>query len=192
MSLRVVSTSLSEVKLLYPARFTDERGYFSETYRDSWMEHLAPGATFVQDNQSLSRAQGTIRGLHFQVAPAAQGKLVRVVRGSILDVAVDLRQGSPTFGRHVAAVVSSQEGNQIWIPVGFAHGFCTLEADTEVAYKVTAPYAPDCDRGLLWNDPALGIEWPVAPADAIVGAKDRMQPRLEAIGNPFVYSPDPS
>jgi dTDP-4-dehydrorhamnose 3,5-epimerase len=170
--------------MVKPRRFGDDRGWFTETWTED--KHAAAGITgpFVQDNQSLSRIQGTVRGLHFQLAPAAQGKLIRVIHGRILDVAVDLRDGSPTYGRHVAVELDAEEGWQLWVPVGFAHGFCTLVPDTEIAYKVTAPYSPAHDRGLLWNDPALGIPWPDF-AGAVLSDKDGKQPTLADIGTPF-------
>lgn len=144
-------------------------------------------AQFVQDNQSLSREKGVIRGLHYQVEPRAQGKLVRVVRGAIFDVAVDIRQGSPHFGRHVAVTLSAENWSQLWIPVGFAHGFCTLEPDTEVIYKVTDYYAPECDRGIAFDDPALGIAWPVPAGAATLSDKDRKNPTLAELGQQFLY-----
>jgi dTDP-4-dehydrorhamnose 3,5-epimerase len=170
--------------MVKPRRFGDDRGWFTETWNEE--KHVAAGipGPFVQDNQSLSRVQGTVRGLHFQLAPAAQGKLVRVIRGRILDVAVDLREGSPTYGRHVAVELDAEEGWQLWVPVGFAHGFCTLVPDTEIAYKVTAPYSPAYDRGLLWNDPALGIPWPDF-AGAVLSDKDGKQPALADLGVVF-------
>jgi dTDP-4-dehydrorhamnose 3,5-epimerase len=131
---------------------------------------------------------GTIRGLHYQSPPFAQAKLVRVVRGSILDVALDIRRGSPTYGRHVAAVISARAWNQMLIPIGFAHGFCTLEPDTETVYKVTQYYAPEHDLGILWNDPDLGIEWPVADDVAVLSAKDRRHPRLREVVSPFLHA----
>lgn len=133
---------------------------------------------FVQDNHSYSREAGTIRGLHFQVGPFAQAKLVRVTRGRILDVAVDIRHGSPSFGRHVASILSADEWNQLFIPAGFAHGFATLVRDTEVQYKVSAPYSALHDKGLLWKDPALGIDWQIEPNAAAVSDKDQSNPRL--------------
>lgn len=170
--------ALSGPALVTPRRFGDHRGYFLETYAATDFAALGIGAAFVQDNQSLSAKRGTVRGLHFQVPPRAQAKLVRVLRGSILDVAVDIRRGSPSYGRHVAAVLSAENARQLYIPTGFAHGFCTLEPDTEVAYKVSDTYAPDCDRGLAWDDPALAIAWPVPAEDAELSAKDRKQPLL--------------
>ncbi len=176
--MTVVNTTIPEVKLIECRRFEDERGFFSETFHRDRLREAGIDAEFVQDNHSLSRSRGTIRGLHFQVPPHPQAKLVRVTRGAILDVAVDLRRRSPTFGQHVSAVVSAERWNQIYVPVGFAHGFCTLEPETEVVYKVDGYYAPDHDRGLLWNDPELAIDWPVAPEEAILSEKDRRHPRL--------------
>ncbi|MEE3623380.1 dTDP-4-dehydrorhamnose 3,5-epimerase [Nitrospirillum sp. BR 11752] len=182
--MEVKRLDIDGLVMVKPRRFGDDRGWFVETWNEE--KHAAAGITgpFVQDNQSLSRIQGTVRGLHFQLAPAAQGKLVRVIRGRILDVAVDLRQGSATYGRHVAVELDAEEGWQLWVPVGFAHGFCTLVPDTEIAYKVTAPYSPAHDRGLLWNDPALGIQWPEF-AGAVLSDKDGKQPTLAEIGAPF-------
>ena len=154
------------------------RGFFSETW--SAREHLARGLEFawVQDNHAYSVPRGTLRGLHYQRAPMAQDKLVRVTRGAVFDVAVDIRPGSPTFGRHVSAVLSAENWTQILVPKGFAHGYVTLEPDTEVIYKVTAPYAPEHDAGIAWDDPALGIAWPVPRAEIVLSDKDTRQPRL--------------
>ena len=174
----VVSLAIPDVKVLRPKKFGDHRGFFSETYNKRSLRAAGLELDFVQDNHSLSVERGVIRGLHFQTAPFAQDKLVRVVRGRILDVAVDLRRGSPTFGQHVTAEISAAEWNQILVPIGFAHGLLTLEPDTEVLYKVTNYYSPEHDKGLLWNDPALGIAWPIAANEAILSDKDRKQPRL--------------
>lgn len=179
----VQSLDIPDVKIIRPKKFGDSRGFFSETYSKRSFEAAGLHYDFVQDNQSLSAEVGTVRGLHFQIPPFAQDKLVRVVRGSILDVAVDLRRGSPSFGRHVSAVISAAEWNQILIPIGFAHGLCTLEPDTEVIYKVTNFYSADHDRGLLWNDPALGIDWPVDAGKALLSDKDRKQPRLAELAD---------
>ena len=141
----------------------------------------------MQDNQSFSRACYTVRGLHCQVAPFVQGKLVRVLRGAIWDVAVDARAGSPTFGQHAAAVLSAENGSQLWVPPGFLHGFCTIEPDTEVAYKVTADYDRDAERAVIWNDPDLALPWPVAPEVALLSDKDRMLPRLAECDRWFDY-----
>ena len=164
--MEVVETRFPDVKVLVPRKLGDHRGFISETYNKRTLAETAIELSFVQDNHSLSADKGTIRGLHYQLPPFAQHKLVRVVRGAILDVAVDLRRGSPMFGEHVAVEISAEKWNQIFVPIGFAHGFCTLEPNTEVVYKVTNYYAPDHDRGLLWNDPALGIDWPVSPQRA--------------------------
>ncbi len=142
---------------------------------------------FVQDNHAFSAERGTIRGLHFQAPPYAQDKLVRVAQGSVLDVAVDIRRGSPTYGKFVSAVISAEAWNQILVPIGFAHGLCTLEPDTAVIYKVTNYYAPDHDLGLLWNDPDIGIEWPVGENEARLSDKDRRRPRLRDFDTPFDY-----
>ena len=179
--MNVIDTDLPGVRIIRPRRFIDHRGFFSETFNANAFAEAGLPTAFVQDNHSLSRPKGTVRGLHFQVAPFAQDKLVRVVRGSILDVAVDLRAGSPHFGCSVAVVISAEEWNQLFIPIGFAHGFCTLEDDTEVLYKVTNFYSPEHDRGILWNDPDLEINWPVAEQQAILSDKDRKLPRLKDV-----------
>lgn len=176
--LDIEPTAIPDVKILTPKRFDDGRGFFSEVYNRKRYEEAGVTLDFVQDNHSLSETVGTIRGLHFQTAPFAQDKLVRVVRGRILDVTVDLRRSSPTYGRHVAAELSAENWRQLLVPIGFAHGFCTLEPETEVLYKVTNYYSAAHDRGLAFDDPALGIEWPVAPGDAVLSEKDRQHPRL--------------
>ncbi|MBK1836043.1 dTDP-4-dehydrorhamnose 3,5-epimerase [Azospirillum sp. YIM B02556] len=181
----VVSLDIPEIKIIRPKKFGDHRGFFSETYTKKTFEAAGLHYDFVQDNHSLSAEVGTVRGLHFQLPPFAQDKLVRVVRGAILDVAVDIRKDSPTFGRHVSAVISAAEWNQILVPVGFAHGFCTLEPDTEVIYKVTNYYSPEHDRGLLWNDPDLGIDWPVPADKARLSDKDHKHPTLARLGDLF-------
>lgn len=168
--------------LLSVRRFGDARGVFAETYSRRDFAAVGVAEEFVQDNQSRSVPAGTVRGLHFQTAPEPQAKLVRVLRGRILDVAVDLRPGSPTYGRHIAAELSAENGLMLYIPVGFAHGFATREPDTEVAYKVSGYYTPACDRGLAWDDPELGIDWGLAPGEATLSDKDSRQPRLAALG----------
>jgi dTDP-4-dehydrorhamnose 3,5-epimerase len=161
-----------------PRMIDDERGYFSEIFRlDRFAEH-APGVEFVQDNQSLSVRTGTIRGLHFQTHPVAQGKLVRCLAGKLLDVAVDLRQGSPTFGRWISVVLSAEQNNQLWVPVGFAHGFCTLEPETVISYRVTNYYSAENDKGVAWDDPDIAVEWPEVADPDTLSAKDRRQPGL--------------
>ncbi len=176
---------LPGVLLITPPRFGDARGWFSETYNaPKW---AAAGITvdFVQDNQSFSAAKGTLRGLHFQAPPHAQDKLVRCQRGRIWDVAADFRAGSPTFGRWVGAELTAEKGEQIFVPAGFLHGFVTLEADCEVAYKVSDVYAPQSDGGVIWNDPDLAIDWPVDPASVTLSGKDAELPRLSDISSPF-------
>jgi len=185
--MEATSTSISGVLLLKPRYVRDSRGYFVETYSARVARDTGIVAEFVQDNQALSLKRGTVRALHFQVPPKAQGKLVRVLRGSVYDVAVDLRAGSPAYGRWVAATLTAQGGEQIFVPRGFAHGYCTLEADTEVAYKVDDYYAPECERGLAWDDPTLGIAWPVSAADAVLSDKDRKLPRFADFTSPFRY-----
>jgi dTDP-4-dehydrorhamnose 3,5-epimerase len=165
-------------KLLVPKRFIDARGFFCENWNSQTFRNAVSDATFVQDNVSLSIARGTVRGLHFQKSPYEQGKLVQVVRGAILDVAVDIRADSPTFGRHIAIRLDSEVGQQLWVPAGFLHGFCTLEDDTQVAYKVTQYYSAAHDAGVLWNDPDLNVRWPLSPAEAVLSDKDRRLPRL--------------
>lgn len=164
--------------LVSPRRFGDHRGFFLETYSARDFAALGIPDVFVQDNHSLSAFPGTVRGLHFQIPPHPQAKLLRVLHGSILDVAVDIRRSSPTYGRHVAVELSAANALQLYIPVGFAHGFCTLEPDTEVAYKVTALYAPECDRSIAWNDPDLALPWPFEPSRVQLSDKDRRAPRL--------------
>ena len=173
--------------LFTPKRFGDARGWFSETFRHDVWHDLGIHDDFVQDNQSLSKPQDTLRGLHFQLPPKGQAKLVRCLRGALFDVAVDLRQGSPTYGQWLGAELSADNGRQLYIPVGFAHGFVTLEPDTEVLYKVSSYYAPDCDRGLAWNDPEIGIDWSLGDREPLLSDKDTRQPALAAFDSPFVF-----
>ena len=170
---------IPEVKLIRPKKHGDHRGFFSEVYnKKEWLKN-GIDIDFIQDNHSLSEKKGTLRGLHYQTAPFAQDKLVRCVRGSILDVAVDIRKNSPTFGQHVSAVVSADEWNQILVPIGFAHGILTLEPNTEIIYKVSNYYSPENDRGIIWNDPKLNIDWNIANDDIILSDKDTQQPSFE-------------
>jgi dTDP-4-dehydrorhamnose 3,5-epimerase len=179
--LTVTSAAIEVVKIVTPKSFADSRGVFCETYnRKRFFEH-GIGLEFIQDNLSSSIETGTIRGLHFQSPPAAQDKLIRVLRGSILDVAVDLRRSSPTYGKWTAEKVSATDGKQLLVPVGFAHGFCTLEPDTHVLYKVTAYYSPANDLGIAWDDPDLAIDWPVQPGKAILSEKDTRHPRFNSL-----------
>ncbi|MGH6931630.1 MAG: dTDP-4-dehydrorhamnose 3,5-epimerase [Dongiaceae bacterium] len=176
--MRIEETDIPDIKLLRLRRFGDGRGYFCELFSDRAFAATGIGGTFVQDNLSLSRETGTIRGLHYQLPPAAQAKLVTVIRGAIYDVAMDIRRGSPTFGRHYGARLSADDSAFIHVPVGFAHGFQTLEADTQVFYKVSAPYSPAHERGLIWCDPALAIAWPIAGDRVTLSDRDRNWPRL--------------
>lgn len=176
------------VRLISGKRFADARGWFSETYNARTMADRGVDLTFVQDNQSFSKPPGTIRGLHFQTPPHAQAKLVRCLRGAIFDVAVDVRLGSPTYGKWVGAELSADNGKQLLIPVGFAHGFITLEADTEVFYKVTDFYAPACDGGLRWSDPTIAVAWPdVQGASPVLSEKDEKLPFIDEFVSPFTY-----
>jgi dTDP-4-dehydrorhamnose 3,5-epimerase len=161
-----------------PARFGDDRGWFSEVYKSAVLADAGIHVDFVQDNESFSAARGTLRGIHYQVAPHPQVKLVRVIRGAILDVAVDLRRSSPTFGEHVAITLSADEGNQLLVPAGFGHGFCTLEPDTQVGYKVSGQYSTECERAIAWNDPDLAVAWPTDLEQPILSAKDMAAPTL--------------
>jgi dTDP-4-dehydrorhamnose 3,5-epimerase len=183
--MQVTELEIPAVKLIVPKRFNDRRGFFSEIYNSRLLADAGITDTFVQDNLSLSTDVGTIRGLHFQTPPHSQSKLVRVSRGRILDVAVDLRGSSSTYGRHVSAEISSENRAQIYIPLGFAHGFCTLEPDTEVVYKVSSYYAPRADAGVLWSDPDLGINWPVRHDRVIVSEKDARLPLFKTIEGYF-------
>lgn len=163
---------------IIPKKFGDARGYFAETYARGSFHAIGIAQDWVQDNQSFSQEKGVLRGLHFQVAPFAQDKLIRVLRGAIFDVAVDIRKNSPTFGRWVSCTISAVAFNQLYVPTGFAHGFVTLEPDTEVFYKVSAPYAPDCDRSINFADPAIDIAWPLPASGPILSDKDRNAPLL--------------
>ena len=184
----VDSTHLLDLpRIIAPKRHIDDRGWFSETYNERRWRELGITCRFVQDNQSSSRRAGTLRGLHFQVPPAAQAKLVSVVRGRILDVAVDVRRGSATFGKHVSVELSADSGLQIYVPVGFAHGFVTLEDDVVVAYKTSDFYSPAHDSGICWNDPDIAFPWPFKDADIIVSDKDGRLPPLKAFASPFAY-----
>lgn len=181
----------AQVQLITPRRFADDRGWFMETFSNRMMESAGIDAHFVQDNHSLSRSAGTIRGIHFQRPPHAQAKLVRCVRGRIMDYAIDLRAGSPTYGQHFGTELSADNGAQLFVPVGYGHAFITLEPDTEVVYKVSGAYAPECDGGIRWDDPTIAIAWPLPPAGATLSAKDRALPTLDAFDSPFAYDGHP-
>ncbi|NTC81389.1 dTDP-4-dehydrorhamnose 3,5-epimerase [Agrobacterium tumefaciens] len=169
---------LSGLVKITPKRVGDNRGYFSEVFKESWFRQHVADLTFAQENESLSATVGTVRGLHFQLHPFAQGKLVRCIAGKVFDVAVDIRERSPTFGQWYGLELSKENGDQLWIPAGFAHGFATLAPDTVLSYKVTAPYSAEHDRGLLWNDRDIGIDWPIKLDTVVLSDKDRAQPKL--------------
>jgi dTDP-4-dehydrorhamnose 3,5-epimerase len=177
--------------LLRPRRFGDERGWFSETYSLPAAARLGITQPFVQDNLSFSAQQGTIRGVHFQLPPYAQNKLVRCVRGSIMDYAVDLRRGSPTYGQYVGAKLTADGGEQLHVPVGYGHAFVTLEPDVEVAYKVTELYAPEHDAGIIWSCPEIGIDWPLPESGPVLSDKDKKLPKLSELVSPFQYGGRP-
>jgi dTDP-4-dehydrorhamnose 3,5-epimerase len=184
----VVGLDIPDVKLVRPHRFHDIRGVFCELYNQQSFSLGGISVDFVQDNCSVSRSAGTIRGLHFQSPPMAQAKLVTVLKGRVHDVVVDCRIGSRTYGQHVGVELDCEDWKQLLVPAGFAHGFCTLEPNTMVHYKASALYAPEHDGGILWNDPDLGIAWPVAPGNAVVSDKDSRLPRLRDLASPFSYT----
>ena len=177
----------NKVTLISGRRFVDERGWFCETYSARRLPASGVDYLFVQDNQSYSAQAGTVRGIHFQVPPHAQAKLVRCLKGRIMDYAVDLRRGSPTFGRWVRAELSAENGKQLFIPIGFGHAFITLEPDVEVAYKVSDFYAPECEGGVIWDDPTIGIDWALPAGGPVVSAKDGVLPPLSALDSPFDF-----
>ena len=183
--MNVEDLDIPAVRVLMPTKHGDHRGFLSEVYNKKSLAEAGIDIDFVQENHLLSAEKGVVRGMHFQAPPFAQDKLLRVVRGSVFDVAVDLRQGSSTYGKHASAVISAEAWNQILVPIGFAHGFMALEPNTEVIYKVSNHYAPDHDKGLLWNDPDVGITWPIPEGEAILSDKDRKQPRFAEIVSPF-------
>jgi len=176
--MKVERLEIPDVILVTPPRFGDNRGFFSETYNATRMFDAGIDLPFVQDNQSLSRQKGVIRGLHCQLAPHPQGKLVRCTRGAIWDVAVDARVGSKTYGQWVAAELSEENWSQLWVPPGFLHGFCTLTENAEVQYKCTDLYSKECERAVIWNDPDLAIAWPIAPEEAVLSDKDKIAPNF--------------
>lgn len=185
--LEVKQTELPGVLKLTPKRFGDNRGYFCETWNQARMSEHGITCEFVQDNQSLSSDKGTIRGLHCQTPPHTQTKLVRCGRGAMLDVAVDIRKGSPSYGKWVAEELSAENGHQLLIPAGFLHGFVTLEPNTEILYKCSDFYDPDCDRAVRFDDPAIGVDWGMNPIDAILSEKDLEAPLLKDFDNPFAW-----
>ncbi|MEO0467938.1 MAG: dTDP-4-dehydrorhamnose 3,5-epimerase [Pseudomonadota bacterium] len=186
----ITDTALPGVKIITPARFGDARGFFSETWNSARMAQAGLDIAFVQDNHSLSSQPGTLRGLHMQTPPHAQAKLVRCGRGALLDVAVDIRRGSPTYAHWVGVELSFENARQLLIPAGFLHGFVTLQPDTEIIYKCSGFYAPDCDRAVRYDDPAIGINWGLSAAP-VLSDKDRAAPLLAELDNPFVYEATP-
>ena len=188
--MQIERLEIGDIVKIVPARFGDNRGYFSEVFKEQWFRQHIADVGFVQDNQSLSASMGTVRGLHFQLTPFDQGKLVRCIAGSIFDVAVDIRTNSPTYGKWVGAELTAENGHQLFVPVGFAHAFLTLEEDCEVTYKVSDVYAPDCDGGIRWD--SVGIDWPMpAGATLELSDKDTRLPALADFDSPFVYDGNP-
>jgi dTDP-4-dehydrorhamnose 3,5-epimerase len=185
--MQIERSEIPDILWVKPTKHRDQRGFFSETFRADVFAVHGVEATFVQDNHVHSAQKGVLRGLHFQAPPHAQGKLVRCVQGTILDVAVDIRVGSPTYGKHVAAELSSANWHQLWIPPGFAHGYVTLEQGCEIIYKVTDYYAPECDCGIAWDDPALEIDWRLSASEILLSDKDRRQPRLADTPQAFQF-----
>ncbi|MBD8555134.1 dTDP-4-dehydrorhamnose 3,5-epimerase [Rhizobium sp. CFBP 8762] len=179
---------ISNVILIIPKKTGDNRGYFMETFREELFQEQAGPVRFVQENRSFSAEAGTVRGLHFQLPPQAQGKLVSCIAGVLFDVAVDIRQSSPTYGQYISAELTADSGEQLWVPAGFAHGFCTLVPNTVISYKVTNYYSPEHDRGLLWNDPAIGIDWPVSIERVVLSDKDKRHPTLVDLPSSFVVA----
>jgi dTDP-4-dehydrorhamnose 3,5-epimerase len=186
--MQIERFTIDDIFVVTPLKRIDHRGFFSETYRSEALKAHGVTADFVQENHVFSAERGVLRGLHFQIPPRAQGKLVRCIRGTILDVAVDIRKQSPTYGRHVALELSATNWKQLWVPPGFAHGYITLEPDCEVIYKVTDYWAPESERGIAWNDPGLGIDWRYSASDIIIADKDRSHPCLADVDPGFPYA----
>lgn len=186
--MNIISFEIEDLKLFIPSHIIDERGYFSEIYRYDIFSENCGDYQFVQENESCSAKVGTVRGLHFQSPPHAQGKLVRCTAGALFDVAVDIRHGSPTFGRWISETLSPENGKQLWIPPGFAHGFCSLQPNSVICYKVTDYYSAECDKGVAWDDPSIGVAWPEAADIETLSAKDRQQPLLVDLPARFDWS----
>ncbi|WP_334185889.1 dTDP-4-dehydrorhamnose 3,5-epimerase [Novosphingobium sp.] len=186
--MEFIPPAISDVMLVAPRHIGDERGYFAETFHADRFRRACGDWVFVQDNESRSVKAGTVRGLHFQIAPHAQGKLVRCTAGALFDVAVDIRRGSPTYGQWLGEMLTPENGMQLWVPPGFAHGFCTIEPETVICYKVTGYYSAEHDRGLAWNDPAIAVTWPDIADPETLSHKDRMQPRLANLPEYFNWS----
>lgn len=189
--MQITPTALPGVMEITPARFGDHRGFFSETWNRAALAEAGIDIDFCQDNHSLSAERHTLRGLHFQAPPHAQDKLVRVIAGTVLDVAVDIRTGSPTYGQWVAVPLSAEAGNQLLVPAGFAHGFLTLTPDCQVIYKCSATYQPQTEGAIRWDDPTLAIDWGVDADDLTLSGKDRVAPLLSEITSPFTYEATP-
>ncbi len=187
--MEITTLNMSGLALILPRRIGDERGSFAEIFRSDWFRRNFGDFAFVQENESHSGRMGTIRGLHFQAMPHSQGKLVRCTAGALFDVAVDIRNGSPTFGQWYGETLTANDGKQIWIPPGFAHGFCTIEPDTVICYKVTDYYDSECDKGLAWDDPLIGIVWPDVAAPDTLSSKDCVQPAFTKSLDYFSWSP---
>ena len=179
--------AIPEVIEVTPPRYGDHRGYFSEVFKRSAFAAEGVDIDWIQDNQSMSAQVGTVRGLHFQVPPIAQDKLVRVLAGSVFDVAVDIRKGSPSYGQWVGVELTAEKGNQLLVPIGFAHCFMTTSPDAVVMYKVSAPYSKEHEGAIRWNDPDLGIEWPAIDGEPVLSDKDEVAPFLKDFDSPFVY-----
>lgn len=183
----VIDTAIKDVKIVVPRKFGDQRGFFSETWNKKTLQSAGIDVDFVQDNHAFSAERGTIRGLHYQLSPMAQGKLVRVTRGTALDVAVDIRRGSPTFGQHVAVELSAENWKQLWVPAGFAHGYCTLTENVEFLYKVTNDYSPEHEAGIIWNDTELNIDWKIGADEVKLSDKDVILPKFADQSKLFEY-----
>ena len=183
--MQIIDTDIPDVKVVDPGRHYDERGWVSEFWNSGALEQAGLPISSVQDNLTHSPEVGAVRALHFQAPPHAQGKLIACLTGAIYDVAVDLRVGAPTYGQHVGLTLSAEEGRQLWVPPGFAHGYCTVEPDTRVFYKLTAPYHAASMGGLLWRDPALAIDWPIDQAQVQVNSRDDSWPTLADFVSPF-------
>lgn len=188
MTIAVERFKISDVVAITPHRIRDDRGYFVEVFKRDWFAATIAQVDFVQENQSLSQTAGTLRGLHFQTDPFAQGKLVRCDAGAIFDVAVDIRAGSPTYGQWVGVELSPENGKQLWIPAGFAHGFCTLQPNSVITYKVTASYSRDNDKGIAWDDSSIGIDWPSVADASTLSPKDLVQPALAGLPAYFKFT----
>lgn len=186
--MKIETTSLNGPTIITPSRFGDHRGFFSQTFVSQSLIDAGIPDQWMQDNHSFSSERGVVRGLHWQSPPFAQAKLVRVTRGAILDVIVDIRQGSPTYGRHLGVELSAENWRQLYVPIGFAHGFCTLTDETEVLYKVSAGYSPAHEGGVSWADPALAIEWPVAEGQAVLSERDRNWDSFDLLDSPFQWT----